>query len=113
MFNPGNMDTLAEFYRPPNPALTVMGASSSAAPMHAFNRMSMVMFLRGQERLEAQKPDAEIDARIVVWVDDDTKQITPSWIIKVRGQTFGVQYILSIPGGERAQRFEIFCRAEV
>lgn len=112
MFNPGNMDTTAEFYRPPAERLTAMGAVADDADVLAFTRMSMVMFLRGRERLEAQKTDAEIDAKIVVWLDEETKLIEPTWYIKAVGKTFGVQYIVRIPGGERAQRLEIFCRTE-
>lgn len=112
MFDPGNMNTPADFFQPPARQLTAMGAEVDGAATLAFSRLVMLMYLRGQERLEAQRPDAEVDARIVVWLDDETRAVNPSWHIKAVEKTFGVQYILSVPGGTRAQRLEIYCKAE-
>lgn len=112
MFDPGNFNTLVEFYRPSaTQTLTPMGASMGT-PVRAFTRDAMLMFLSGQERIEASQPDADVGVKIVVWHDNETREIGNDWFVKSNGKTFGVAYTRDVPGGEQAERVEIFCSVE-
>lgn len=108
--NPGRLDTKVSIMQP-SESIGALGDRGEAGSFtELVTRSAEVKHLRGAELDKAQSLVPEVQTKITVRHDSQTKLIKADWRVHYGADVFHIMHVLPVPGGARPTRLELYCR---
>ena len=109
--NPGRLNTKISILQPSETVLSALGARVSSEEFTEFDtRRAEVKHLRGQELERAKALNQQIESKITVRYDSQTRLIKSDWRVKDGDDVYHITHAIPVPGGSRSERVELYCR---